>query len=50
MGFIYFNPNPQQKVVGDCTIRAISLLTEQDWKQVYISLTLLGFDECDMPS
>ena len=50
MGFIYFNPNPQQKVVGDCTIRAISLLTEQDWKQVYISLTLLGFEECDMPS
>lgn len=50
MGFIYFNPNPQQKVAEDCTIRAISLLTEQDWKQVYISLTLLGFEECDMPS
>ena len=50
MGFIYFNPNPQQKVAGDCTIRAISLLTERDWKQVYISLTLLGFEECDMPS
>lgn len=50
MGFIYFNPNPQQKVVGDCTIRAISLLTEQDWKQVYISLALLGFEERDMPS
>lgn len=22
MGFIYFNPNPQQKVVGDCTGRS----------------------------
>ena len=28
MGFIYFNPNPQQKVVGDCTIRAPAAVEE----------------------
>lgn len=25
--FIYENPNPENKVVGDCVIRAISILT-----------------------
>lgn len=31
MGWIPFNPNPDANRVGDCTIRAISLATDQDW-------------------
>ena len=27
MGFSYFNPNPEGKQVGDCTVRAISKAT-----------------------
>lgn len=50
MAFIYYNPNPKQKIVGDCTIRAISLLTDQDWIETSIGLALTSILECDMPS
>ena len=29
MSFIYYNPNPERKLVGDCVIRAISKATDQ---------------------
>ncbi len=29
--FVYFNPNPDKRLVGDCVIRAICKLTDQDW-------------------
>jgi len=48
--FIQTNPNPQQNLVGDCVIRAISLATEKDWEQVFIELSLQGFVMKDMPS
>lgn len=35
MGFIYFNPNPKEKSVGDCTVRAISLFTNKDWFETF---------------
>ena len=50
MAFVYFNPNPNGKSVGDCTIRAISLLMDRDWRKTYIGLATMGFSECDMPS
>lgn len=50
MGFIYYNPNPLKKSIGDCTVRAISLLTDQKWKEVYVGLVTTGFEHCDMPS
>lgn len=50
MGFIYFNPNPLEKSIGDCTIRAISLFLDQDWYETYIGTAITGLIECDMPS
>ena len=44
------NPNPRRKNVGDCTVRAISLATDQDWVDVYFDLCLQGFIMSDMPS
>ena len=44
------NPNPQNKNVGDCTVRAISLATDQAWEDVYLELCLKGYILCDMPS
>lgn len=46
----YFNPNPENNLVGDCTIRAISKALNQDWEQTYIDLCLQGFVMHDMPS
>lgn len=44
------NPNPQNKNVGDCTVRAISLATDQAWEDVYLELCLKGYILGDMPS
>ena len=48
--FIKSNPNPAQKRVGDCVIRAISIATGQRWISVYIGLMLKGLALYDMPS
>lgn len=48
--FIPTNPNPRQKQVGDCTVRAISLATDNTWEDTYLDLCLKGYVLCDMPS
>ena len=48
--FIPTNPNPKQKQVGDCTVRAISLATNNSWEDTYLDLCLKGYVLCDMPS
>lgn len=48
--FIFYNPNPQKKLVGDCVIRAISKITDEDWETVYIGVVLKGLEMHDMPS
>ena len=50
MAFIFYNPNPAKNLVGDCVIRAISKVTNQDWERTYIELALQGFIMNDMPS
>lgn len=47
---IYYNPNPRDRKNGDCVIRAISAVTNQDWDTTYIGLTFQGFVLKDMPS
>lgn len=50
MSFAKYNPNPAQKSVGDCTVRAISKALVQGWEETYIGLAVQGFEMCDMPS
>lgn len=44
------NPNPKGKNVGDCTVRTISLATNQGWEKVYLDLCIQGYTMADMPS
>lgn len=44
------NPNPRNKNVGDCTVRAISIATNQSWGKIYLDLCLQGYMMADMPS
>ena len=44
------NPNPKEKKVGDCTVRAISLAMNQPWEDIYLDLCLEGYILSDMPS
>lgn len=48
--FIQYNPNPEGKRVGDCTVRAITKAMDSTWEQVYAGLTAYGFMHRDMPS
>lgn len=48
--WIRANPNPKNKRVPDCVIRAISIALRMDWYQVYDELCKVGRRECNMPS
>ena len=48
--YIFYNPNPAGKLVGDCVIRGISRLEEEDWEEVYLGVSLKGLELNDMPS
>lgn len=48
--FIYFNPNPLNKTVGDCVIRALCKVTGQEWKDVLLQLFTYSYRMADMPS
>lgn len=50
MAFLVRNPNPKTARVGDCVVRAISIVTGKDWEEVYAGLCVTGFELCDMPS
>ena len=38
----YYNNNPNNRHIEDCTLRAISLLTNRDWHDVYEELSNLA--------
>lgn len=48
--FQYFNPNPLQRVVGDCAVRAVSKALDIDWETAYTKIAAAGFAMGDMPS
>lgn len=49
--YIYFNNNPiRGNRVGDCTVRAISKATGQEWNHTYCALAAYGLSCKDMPS
>ena len=50
MAYIFYNPNPDKNLVGDCVIRAISKVTNQSWIDTYIGICLQGYLDKDMPS
>ena len=50
MSYVYFNPNPAGKRVGDCVIRAISKLTGLSWQDTYLNISMTGYRLFDMPS
>lgn len=44
------NPNPANNLVGDCVIRAISILTDKSWDYVFDTLCDKAHSMYDMPS
>ena len=48
--YVYYNPNPVGRKVGDCSVRAISKALGIDWEKAYILISSNGFSMGDMPS
>lgn len=48
--WIEYNPNPVQRRVGDCSIRAISKALNIDWETAYALIAVNGYAMGDMPS
>lgn len=48
--FIKVNPNPNGMYVEDCVVRAISIVTDRSWDDIYVHLCLQGFIMKNMPS
>lgn len=48
--WIEYNPNPLNRRVGDCAIRAVSKALGQDWETTYAMIAANGFAMGDMPS
>lgn len=44
------NPNPNGMYVEDCVIRAISIVTDRSWDDIFMHLCLQGFIMKNMPS
>lgn len=48
--YIYYNPNPAGRNVGDCAVRAISKALNTDWETAYAMMCSNGLLMSDMPS
>ena len=46
----YYNPNPFERNVGDCSVRAVAKAIDTDWESAYIMLAVQGYAMMDMPS
>lgn len=50
MSYIHYNPNPDGKVVGDCVVRALTVMFNDTWNNVFADLTMQAAYMHDMPS
>ena len=48
MAYVFFNPNPDGKLVDDCVIRALSIVLDMDWEEVHAKLSVISLMYHDM--
>lgn len=46
----YYNPNPAGRMVGDCSVRALTKALDITWEEAYARMLINGFWMADMPS
>lgn len=46
--FIPTNPNPFNKLTGDCVIRAICIAEDKEWDDIFLELMIKGYEQKDM--
>ena len=48
--YVYYNPNPAGRSVGDCSVRAIAKALGISWEEAYTKVVTNGYKMADMPS
>ena len=48
--YVFYNPNPVGRRVGDCAVRAVSQALGMDWETAYVEIADAGLAMGDMPS
>ena len=48
--YIYYNPNPAGRIVGDCAVRAVAKALNVDWETAYSAIVVNAYLMSDMPS
>lgn len=48
--YVYYNPNPTGRRVGDCAVRAVAKALGTDWETAYALIATNGYAMGDMPS
>ena len=48
--WVYYNPSPSGRNVGDCSVRAVAKALGTDWETAYAMIASAGFDMNDIMS
>ena len=49
MAYTYYNPNPTERRVEDCSVRAVAKALDTTWENSFALLTKNAFQMSDMP-
>ena len=48
--WVYYNPSPSGRNVGDCSVRAVAKALDTDWETAYAMIAAAGYQMNDVPS
>lgn len=48
--WVYYNPSPSGRNVGDCSVRAVAKALDTDWETAYAMIASAGYLMNDVPS
>ena len=48
--YVEYNPNPYNRRVGDCAVRAVAKALNEDWDTAFTRLIISAYEMGDMPS
>ena len=48
--WVEYNPNPYNRKVGDCAVRAVAKAMHEDWDTAFTRLIVSAYEMGDMPS
>lgn len=50
MSYIYTNPNPCNRLVGDCAVRAVAIALGLTWQDAFLKIVTEAYGQCDVIS